>query len=263
MLKVHPISGPLANAWDHYRNELKASRNKANSKNIHALRVATQRLEAIVKISRGLVSNKYGEKLIESLKNTRKQLGPLRDLQVESDANSSKIKSFSTFVIKEKKKAKQKACRYLEHISLKKEKNLVNKILSKKLISAEKNQSVKKMHTLLEPTVQSTLVRFNEALAETTPKKMKNLHKFRILAKQLRYQEEALKSVFGSTHFNLPKLKAVQMAVGKIQDSNALLQNMDRYLDHKKHRRDKKTLKAKKKIKKIQKERIQRVQKSE
>jgi len=257
MLKAHSVSNPLSHAWEHYKNEVKAARHKATSKNVHALRVATQRLEAIVKISRGLVTNRYGAKLIESLKMTRKQLGPLRDLQVESDAKSSKTKRFSTFVTKEKKKAMRKASRYLDNISLKKEKRLISKILSKKLISAEKDLPLKKMHELLEPTVQVTLTKFNEALAETTPKKMKNLHKFRVLAKQLRYQEEALKTIFGASRFNIPKLKAVQVSVGKIQDKNALLQNMDRYLNQKKHRKDEKLLRAKKKIEKIQQRRIQ------
>ena len=257
MLKNHPISAPITNSWNHYKNCVKASRNKTNPKNIHDLRVATQKLEAILKVSRGLLLNHHSKELIESLQKTRKQLGPLRDLQIASKSGPSKTKGFSEFVSSEKKKAQKKAFRHLKNISLKSEKHQIKKIISKELVVAENKKSVKQMHDLLDPEVQSTLLRFNAALANTTPKKMKNLHKFRILAKQLRYQEEVLKNIFGSTPFNLPKLKTVQEAVGKIQDSNALLQNMDRYLSHKKNRNDSKLLAKKKKIEKDHKLRIQ------
>ena len=75
---------------------------------------------------------------------------------------------------------------------------------------------------------------------------------------KLKNRPITLQTVFGSTHFNISKLKATQTALGKIQDSNALLQNLDRYLSHKKNRRNAKLLlDEKKKLEKNKKMRIQ------
>ena len=257
MLKAHLFSRPLALAWANYMGAIKSSRQKASTKRIHALRVTTLKLEAILKLSRGLDRTASAAKLIQSLRTTRKELGPLRDLQVESKQKSLKVKSFSAFLAKEERKEKRAVRRYLNDIPLKKEKRWINKTLSKKLLSVEKAQSIQKMKKMLEPTLQSTLIKFNAALAETTPKEMGNLHKFRIHAKRLRYQAEALKVIIGATHFDLDKLKIIQKNFGKIQDSNALLQNMDRYLRHKQYRDDEETRDLKVKIERIQKRRIQ------
>ena len=122
------ISTPLSNYWMDYRKEVKACRNATNYQNIHALRVATQRLEAIVKISSGLISSKHGNKLIGCLKKTRKCLGPLRDLQVEFEGSGSKTKGFLAFLLNERQKAERKVCRHLDNISLKREKHLVDEM---------------------------------------------------------------------------------------------------------------------------------------
>ncbi len=255
MFKKQPLSEQLKQTWIHYRNQVQISRKKANSLNIHRLRVVTQRFQAILKLTQSLAPKHETELIIHSLKKTRRELGNLRDLQIESDLKTGQVGHFSVFVSQEKKLAKIKVKKYLKDLPLKKQKTLLMKVMSKKLIQSEK-MTIKQVRNLLAPAVKTTLNRFKKALSETTPKKMKNLHKFRILTKQLRYQEEGIKSACGFTPFNLSKLKKVQNAVGKIQDNNALLKTMNRYLAQKKHRADPLVLKAQKQLHRIQKKQI-------
>ena len=165
MHKDNLISKTIARAWAHYRDWVKSSRRKANFRNIHALRVATERLEAIIVICRALFKSNHGKKLIQSFKETRKKLGPLRDLQVESEVSESEVKNselkkFSKFISKKKRRAEGFSLRYLSAIPLKKEKRLIKQILSKKLILAEQSQTAKNMKILLEPIMQYAVRKF-------------------------------------------------------------------------------------------------------
>ena len=258
MLKRHPLSEQLKRIWNIYRNRVRFSRKRANSKNVHDLRVATQKFQAILKLSQSIVPKPETKQLIQSLKKTRRKLGNLRDLHIESNLKETKVKHFSTYVGHEKKLAKKRVKKYLTELPLKEQKNLLAKVLNKKLLRTEKKRTLKQVRDLLDPAIQTTLSRFKKALAETTPEKMENLHRFRILAKQLRYQEEGMKAACGSTPFNLSKLKKVQITVGKIQDNNALLNTMNRYLTEKKHHGDPAVKKARKKLRDVQKRKIRK-----
>jgi polyphosphate kinase 2 (PPK2 family) len=62
------------------------SRAKISTRNIHQLRISTQKLEAILTLANSLKSNHNSKNVIFPIKKVRKSLGPLRDIQVESTA---------------------------------------------------------------------------------------------------------------------------------------------------------------------------------
>ena len=244
----HSITEPIARSWLHYREKFRDSRKDSNEKNIHDLRVATQRFEAILKISQRLIFSRSALKLIKSLTKTRKILGPLRDLQIEIKQDQQKNKKFFRFLKHEEKQANKNASRYLKKLSLKDEKKLVHKVLGEKIRSVEKKCTAKKMHSLLTPIIKSSLLQLNDVVSKKSIPPMKRIHKFRQLAKKLRYQEEALESMFARPNLELSKLKLIQSGIGKLQDQNALFKNMNRYLSKKRNKGDFEVRASKKKM---------------
>jgi CHAD domain-containing protein len=70
------------------------------------------------------------------------------------------------------------------------------------------------------------------------PHQSQEIHKFRILAKKLRYQEECLNSMTGSSRFNIDNLKSIQSLAGQIQNDSVLLETLGRYLSKRKNQGD-------------------------
>lgn len=244
----HPITEPIARSWLHYREKIRDSRKNPNEENIHDLRVATQRFEAILKISQSLICSRSTSKLIKSLKKTRKILGPLRDLQVELRQCQHKNKTFFRFLQQKEKQQTKCASQYLKAIPLKYEKKLLQKLVARKFRKAENTYTAEKTHSLLTPIIKSSLLKLNQIANKKSIPPVKRVHKLRQLAKKLRYQEEAFESMFARPSLDLSKLKLIQSGFGKIQDQNALFENMNRYLSKKQNKGDSEVQTSKEKI---------------
>lgn len=256
MLKNHSLSEALRKTWITYEKKVHLARNHTSPKNIHQLRISTQKLEAVLTLANSLHSTHHSKNIIVLIKHVRKSLGPLRDIQVESTAlenlrdenlNGHKQPEFSTFFTGQKSKAKKKAVDCLEKISLGHERKRIEK-LAQKLEKLELGKEKGKIQSQLDSKMKSSVLKFNEIMKNVNPERIKEIHRFRIMAKKLRYQGECVNSLTGLSKYDLPNLKRVQTVAGRIQNDSILISTLEKFLAKKKHEDDPKALKIKKRI---------------
>lgn len=241
--KDDSLSHSIIETWDYYEKQVYKSRDKISAKNIHKLRVSTQRLEAILTLANHLKSNHNSKNAIFLIKKVRKSLGPLRDIQVKSKAinglkqsqfSSIKSAEFSKFFANQKKSAKKKAHKCLDQISLINERQHIQK-LTEKLVKVEAYKSQTQIQEDLDQKVKSSLSKLNKMMTHLNPKHVQDIHQFRIHVKKVRYQEEFLNSLYLSPKYDLGNLKAAQSITGQIQNDSILIKTLDRFLSKKKH----------------------------
>ncbi|MBC7464533.1 MAG: CHAD domain-containing protein, partial [Bdellovibrio sp.] len=127
MKSQKPLSENLGKCWKNYTHLVHRSREKLSPKNIHQLRIATQRLEAVLSLVHSLKDVKYENQITDLLKKVRKSLGPLRDSQVESPllnrivdekSKDKESKKLVKFFRHDKRGAEKKAHRALLNVHL-------------------------------------------------------------------------------------------------------------------------------------------------
>ncbi len=239
-MKHYPsISSSLDSAWNKYEDNLSRSRSNLSVDNVHDLRVSTQRLEAILCLSRILTKSKKLSRLLKNLKKTRCSLGPLRDIQVEMlELNEMKFSSKDTkeyffYCDNRKKIAQKKALRAIKRNTPHSHAKIFERE-KKKVNAIEKTVSHHVIKEKLEANLRNYFFPLNRKLRNHSIQKRKGLHKYRILTKQLRYQGEAMKELLGSTMFNMKDLKGTQAELGKIQDNSNIIKNLNTFLSSQK-----------------------------
>lgn len=257
MLKTHPLSQSLLKTWSDYQKRVHQCRAKNSVKNIHQLRISTQKLEAILTLAHRLKSNHKSKSVIFLIKKVRKSLGPLRDNQVESATFQSTNKNLSKFLLIQKMNAKKKANKSLKNISLKHDGIYIKK-LAKDLIGIESRKSRMSIKAELDEKVKSSISDLEKTMKHLNPKRAKITHRFRIHAKKLRYQAEILNTLSDKSPFELANLKAAQEVTGRFQNNRVLLKTIDQFLSKKKHAHNSKVLLLKKRIEKNQKKLIKK-----
>jgi CHAD domain-containing protein len=256
MLKNISLSQALNRAWNAYEKQVHLARKTISTRNIHQLRISTQRLEAALTLAHSLRSTHHSKNVIALMKQIRKNLGPLRDAQVESsaltDLRERKIdgheqREFSTFFSEQKNKAKIKAVKCLKGISLGHERKRVEKII-KRLEQIEVKHDQKQIQSQLESKMKSSVSKFNKVMKNIDPDRIKEIHRFRIMAKKLRYQGECINQLTGSVKYDLQNLKTAQSVAGRIQNDNILIGTLDKFLSKRKHKNEPKAKQVKKRI---------------
>jgi len=250
------LSHSLLEIWDRYEKQVRRSRSEISTKNIHQLRLSTQRLEAVLTLANSLKSNHNSKNIIFLLKKVRKRLRPLRDVQVEAmvlkDLKENKVgkkgsKGFASFFLRKRYSAKKKAVICLNEISLRKERHRIRK-MAKRIVEIEGQKTKSQIENELNRKIRCSLETLNRMMTRMDPKGVKDIHRFRIRAKKLRYQGEFLTALSGSMIFDLNILKQVQSVAGRIQNDNVSLGTLDQYLSKKKHSTDPRVLAVRKRI---------------
>lgn len=250
------LSHSLSKTWTSYEKQVHLSRSKTSAKNIHRLRISTQRLEALLTLVNGLDANHHSKNIIFLIKKVRKSLGPLRDIQVESkvfnklsaqQSENKKNNQLSKYFSIQKNVAKKKALKCLDEISIKHERLRIHKLI-KKLINFQAQKTERQIQNELNRKIKSSIVKLNRFTAHIDPQRAKDIHRFRVKAKKLRYQGEILNSLSGKPILDLNYLKTAQSIAGRIQNDSVLLKTLDRFLSIKKHAKDSNALSVQKKI---------------
>ncbi|MNK99726.1 CHAD domain protein [compost metagenome] len=243
MLKVHSLSHLLRQQWDSFEKQLQRTQESMSFKNVHALRVSTRRLEAILVLTNVLVSTPKSQKILSAIKKVRKGLGPLRDIQVEEmalkelhfeESDRKKRETFRSFLLRNKSDAKKKARQTLKQISLKKRRKSLYQI-EKKFYDLESNSKRAQIEKRLDKKVRSSVLKLNRAISLKAPVRVEQIHSIRILTKECRYQCECMKSLTGNSIVGLSEQRQLQTVTGKIQNEKVLIRTLDRFLDKKKN----------------------------
>lgn len=256
MLKDQTLSHSLINSWQKYKKQVHLSRDKISNRHIHDLRISTRKLEAILNLVNALHPTKRSRYLISLIKKVRKDLGPLRDIQVEAEMlkkhnnetpNLKNDSAFIRFIAKQKRRKKKEANRHLKDISLKSEKLSVDKVV-KKIEQIELQKGQKKIQSLLVQEIKSSMLKFNQVLTKMSAGSANEVHQVRIIAKKLRYRSYFLNATNGLGHFDLVGLKGIQNIAGQIQNDSILLNSLDQFLAEKSPDKHPNILKLRKRV---------------
>jgi CHAD domain-containing protein len=116
-------------------------------------------------------------------------------------------------------------------------------------VEIEAHKSQKQIQDQLNHEIKSTTYKVKKIMHNVNPRRVKEIHKFRIQAKKLRYQQECLNSLVGNSRFDLQNLTLVQSVAGRIQNDSVLLKTLDRYLAKKGHHHDRAANKIRRRVK--------------
>lgn len=255
MLKSNSLGEALSKSWDSYEKQVQIALNFTSPENIHQLRILTQKLEAVLTLVNSLHSTYNPKNIMTVIKNVRQNIGPLRDMQVVLTAienfKDKKLKSreqseLTRFFVSRKRKAKKKAIKCLQEISLNDERKKINK-LTEKIRKIELVYDKKKIQSKLNSEMKASVLKFNKVMENVNPEKVRQIHQVRILAKNLRYRAECVNAMTGIAQYDLKNLKRVQSVAGRIQNDTILLKTLGRYFENKNNADDSKALEIKKK----------------
>jgi len=216
------INKVLQREWLAYRALVKESRKLLSEPHVHDLRVQIQRFLATLELS-----GTNDRSLRKQLKKTKKQMSPLRDVQVElaflkDNSADEGLNTFKKHLEKREAKLITKVKKHLRRISLSEQKNQLNG--PTRIARSEINGHVRTL-----------LLRYKKDQKASLQGKPETLHRLRLDAKHLRYLGEAQKSILGVTDVNLPLVKKTQTILGRLQDETELLKNIDHFIENKRH----------------------------
>lgn len=238
MKKNHTLCDSVLAAWKDFERELVLCRSKLTAKNVHHLRISSQRLEASLKLASCLKKSKRSKKLISSVQILRKGLSPLRDLQVESmgikkiftDAKADK--KFSRFLNKESLRASAKADLSLRRLSIRKQKRRLFR-WTKKLTKIEDLRGQALVRRQLNKDLRNSIHNFGRVLQDVSANEPEQIHSYRKIAKKIRYKQECVNSFTGKPQagrIKAQRLASIQSVTGQIQNNNVLLKSLDAFL---------------------------------
>ena len=232
-----PPSVLLAN-WDDLKKQISSAKSKPSRKNIHHLRVATQRFEAAVVVLGSIGGRRKTKKLIQRSRAIRKEVGALRDNQVSARLSSrgqdDTELAFTNSLKQKRKRLKHRVAHYLGTLSLEREEKFVLR-LQKKLMHQENKMTPKELRENFDKASRTLEAMFIQSRKHISPKAPKQFHKFRLIAKKLRYIGEVQKSLSGVTRLELRKLELVQTLAGTICDDQVLEAKVNLYYHKKGH----------------------------
>jgi CHAD domain-containing protein len=228
-------------AWNHYQKLFKETRRNPTSKGVHQFRNSIQKLSAVLDLSTRLVKSPAIQKLRTELEEERKQLGPLRNFQVELKLlKAYRKESIYKFIQKKKQRAEKKARESLRGVSLNKQKSCMEEFEKRFIKSNTKKvpQASIEVANPLQNEVLQQEKHFEEILNGESSFDPAKMHELRIVAKRIIYQAQALKKITGGVKINVAKFEEVHERVGEIQDEIVLLKTLDKYLNKKGHSKD-------------------------
>lgn len=206
-----------------YKKLLYRVMKKPKAASVHQLRTQIHRVLVALEVSSASSGHKIPKKLIKQLNAIKKEMGALRDLQVEFEfvkkLPSPSLASFEKYLKSRSKVRAQKAVRNIKSIPLKKHFAIL-----------KKNTSVKPVQiSNIESFIRREAKSFARKAKTKSKRTPKGYHQLRKQAKHLRYLGEAQKSINGKTLVKVPKLKTIQKRLGRLQNDNALLKEIGKY----------------------------------
>jgi CHAD domain-containing protein len=124
---------------------------------------------------------------------------------------------------------KKKVRKDLNYPLPKKEKNWLNNLVLK-VQKIEKITGPKEIKVQFDKVISPLKEQFKLGQLNLSAMRPKQIHKFRLIIKRLRYQGAIQNLLFRSNHFNLKKMEMAQSQTGKICNDIAMQRNLSLYL---------------------------------
>jgi len=215
-------------------NQLQAFMNKVSKPRvntfscIHRMRIATRKLESLLRLFKFAISKKLFCKVNKLLGKIRKKAGTIRNHQLflknidKATFSDRKLKkSFTTHIQKNIRCSKAEFCDFAKKhksklLVLLKEVNLQIKTLQLRKCQKIKRSKIRGFKKRVEAAIRNKQIRFKE------------IHEMRITAKKLRYQLEILSEIHSNKNDQsaIKQLRKLQKVFGRITDQKLFIRHM-------------------------------------
>lgn len=217
----------LAARWEIYAQRFEEFRGKCDGESLRRLRVAIRRLLSHVEATQRIYRSRHGRRAFQLLKAQLKQLGPLRDIQMQSCQLESLRKGSpeAANILKwlQKRETKKlsrarRALHKLDQMELKKELKKATRKSERFLVQAELSPGSR-----IEKALQNSFQKVENRFNGLDPQDVKTIHRLRVAFKHFRYLAEALKAL---TAPRLTAMKRYQSRMGEIQDMEVIMRTL-------------------------------------
>jgi CHAD domain-containing protein len=228
------LATQLKESWGRYCKAVKRTQPKMTEKSVHDLRVALRRLDSVLGLIGLFAPESYTEKTRDRLKQLRKRLNPLRDVQVQLLLLTDLLNTYPDLQKFQKKllKREQSLRRDLEeeveagHAKLEKAFNKTI-VRSRNLLRAFDAPQTKEVLEAGAHTGYSALV---DSMRAIDPNDISSIHKMRIAFKRFRYTTQAAQPILRDTPATMfERMHEFQDLLGGVQDADVLFESLTQW----------------------------------
>jgi CHAD domain-containing protein len=224
-------------SWESFSDAWKKARSKTSEKSVHDLRVSTRRLIATLELARALSRRNQIAKLQRRFKQVLKQMGPLRDVQVQLE-NLSRMRQ-NGLIGNFKKLLERKEKRKIDNVRDDLKRGVKNRL--SKGVTAVRTEFARLSESMGDEKIHSSVARiltvreneFSKAerrFLKLQPLNEEALHQMRIALKKLRYTVEAAQPVLGpSAKERAREMHALQQLMGDTRDIEILRAGLEKW----------------------------------
>jgi CHAD domain-containing protein len=224
----------LDKCWEDFSNAWKKARAKASEKSIHDLRVGTRRLIAALELNRAVSRNIQIPKLQRRFKKILKQMGSLRDIQVQLETLSAIRQAAPILEFERSLKRRERRETTEIHMALKRgeKKRLARGIddVREHFVRLHARSGDERIQSAVERYLKARRNDFMRARKRFKPEDGETLHQMRIALKKLRYAVEASQPVMGDTARELARsMHEFQQLMGDTRDIELLASRLEKW----------------------------------
>jgi len=216
----------LDERWDKYRAQVRICRHDSSEETVHALRVATRRLLAVLDIIRTLDHHPRIQKIRHVLKAGLDSLDDLRDVQVmlsgilESVTDFPELKAFKSHLLAREKKLLRKAHKEIMGLQISTLKKQIGKIRT----SLEEKVQEQGFDGHLLSVLDKAYSKAIQAAGQMDALQPESIHRLRITFKRFRYMVEIVNPILKEyPAAYLKQMHEYQSKMGDIQDAEVFL----------------------------------------
>ena len=216
----------LDERWDKYRAQVRICKHDSSEETVHALRVATRRLLAVLDIIRTLDHHPRIQKIRRVLKSGLDSLDDLRDVQVmlsgipETVTDFPELKAFKAHLLVREKKLLRRAQKKIKGLQIATLKKQIGKIR----ISLEAKAQEQGFGGHLLSVLDKAYSKAMQAAGQMDPLQPESIHRLRITFKKFRYMVEIVNPILKEyPAAYLKQMHEYQSKMGDIQDADVFL----------------------------------------
>ena len=235
------LNASLRERWKHYRRALKRCQRKLSEKSVHASRVETRRLLALVDLLDVFIGKTETERTRRVLKRHLAAFNALRDTQVQLllldkyQRQFPETKQLRQMLVQREQRCLRNARRRIRQVKIHRLKK-VFRDLSRQLAQLRKDAAGRAEHrAAVMDAVDKAFNRVNERQRKMNPGEVETIHRTRVAFKKFRYMLETMQPLFANiTAERVVAMQNFQSMMGEVQDTDVFLVRLDKFVGRQK-----------------------------
>ena len=219
-----------------YRKQVRRASRKLTPDAVHDVRVASRRLMAALDAVHLLLRSERSARIRKHIKKDLRNLGPLRDLQMQIELARTELRSggrtdkFIEKLEKQEKRLKSKAASEIRRIDTKKVKKPIaafNRRVSRPLAGVDPDHFLFTLNSIVDATFARVVDRSRALNLHDN----QSFHLLRVQFKTFRYLLEFLQAPLGISEDQIGRMNRYQDVLGRMHDLMVLIAKLERFFE--------------------------------